>query len=124
MEDQFQLLMQLIAAERESAFEEADRVFRERLRAIEILRDLSQRIKLEPKTLRRGEVVDRVKAAVWKMGQTFSLKELCAVVGDDIESKSVSGALRRMGEVQVLEKGRGKRGSTYAKKEQVVEVQQ
>lgn len=123
----YELLMREAVAERARAIHAAERQFSESVAAIRMTRALAEKSggnRSGVSILRHGDVVTRVRMALTHMPESFFLRDLVAVVHqqDDVASiisaKAVSSAITRLvgDDLELVERGKGKRGNKYRKR--------
>lgn len=121
---EFQRLMGMAVCERARAIAVAEKHFEERVQALRHVRELALLAASqlqEPAPLRRGDVIARVKIAVAGMPEVFGLRDVVKSIESQqmgsgkISTKAISSAVKRLvGErLEVVERGKGKRGSRY-----------
>jgi hypothetical protein len=124
---EFQHLMRVAVMERARAIAVAEKRFREVISSLRQIQELSNRkdigLPSNYAPLRHGDVVARVKQALADMPDTFTLGDLAKHVHKQdgtafaINNKAISIAVKRLvgREVNLLEKGKGRKGSKYQK---------
>lgn len=124
---EFQHLMRVADLERARAIAAAEQKYRDTIAALRRVMELSERkdtvLPPDASPIRHGEISLRVKRALAEMPETFSLRDVVKAVhkqdvsGGTINNKAISVSLKRQlgRQLELLEKGQGKRGSRYRK---------
>ena len=124
---EFQHLVRIAWKERAKAISDAEARFRERIASLQKTRELAALAEAQSGngavSLPYGEVASRVKRLLPTMPDTFTLADMARAIrqqdafGAGAHNKAISVALRRLinDQIELVEKGQGKRGSTYRK---------
>jgi|SRR5579863_3965059 len=125
--EEFQHLMRIAVLERARAIAAAEQRYRETVESIRKVQSLyAQRdstILPDARPLRHGDVASRVKLAIGQVPDVFMLSDLVQAVraqdvtGSTIKSTVISSVAQRLvgQQIEVIERGQGKRGSKYRK---------
>ena len=126
-DSEFQHLVRIAFKEKAKAIAAAEARFRERIESLRQARELFEIEEVMRKSglaaLPYGEVSSRVKRILSTLPETFSLADVTKAVreqdafGAGADNKAISVVLRRMvgDQLELIERGQGKRGSTYRK---------
>jgi len=126
-EKEFHHLRQVALFERARALAVAEQTYQDRLKALEQTLKLSEvaaaRATSPPIRHQRGEIAARVRQAIRSLPEAFSLRDVANTVNADLDAISrirperISSAVKRLvgHEIQIEERGAGKRSNKYRK---------